>query len=372
MATSNGHTREIKVGDRVSFAFGVKKDKSFYSFDQQAGRPAVVMIVNTLPLSCVKPTLSAFEQRTEDFKFSSADVLVIINAAGPYVLDYESAPDSPLEFIYCFPRIFEEWGWAGNEPQIVVMDRNARVIAPIRGGDPEQLARSALDCLAAPNGASEEYQQPAPILLIPNVFSAAFCGELISHFESNSHVKGGIASMDATGAAYNKIDSAKKKREDFILQPGDQLFPPVVEALSRVCLPEIQRAFQFNASYMDRILLARYDADGGCFLRHRDNAAPAVAYRQFAVSINLNMEEYEGGDLLFPEYNSCRYKAPTGSALIFSATLLHEATHVLKGSRYVLLTFFHNAEGEARRRAAEAPVTELRPVSATSSVRPRS
>jgi hypothetical protein len=31
--------------------------------------------------------------------------------------------------------------------------------------------------------------------------------------------------------------------------------------------------------------------------------------------------------------------------------LLHEATPIIKGSRYVLLTFLHNAEGEARRQA---------------------
>lgn len=352
MATNNGHTREIHVGDRVPFTFGVRRDKSFYSFDQQAGRPAVVILVGALPLTRAQSILLAFERRADEFKACNADILVLINAAGPHVLDYESAPTTPSEFVYCFPRFFEEWGWAGSEPQIVVIDRNARVIAPIDGNDPEPLARSALECLAGRNGTNERDEPPAPILVVPNVFSTAFCRELIAHFESHPHIKSSIASMDATGAAYNKVDSAKKKREDFILDPDDRLFPPVVEALTRACLPEIQRAFQFNVSYTDRILLARYDADGGCFLRHRDNAAPGVAYRQFAVSLNLNTEEYEGGHLLFPEYNSRHYKPPTGAAVVFSATLLHEATYVLKGSRYVLLTFFHNAEAEARRQAA--------------------
>jgi hypothetical protein len=36
---------------------------------------------------------------------------------------------------------------------------------------------------------------------------------------------------------------------------------------------------------------------------------------------------------------------------VFSASLLHEATPVIKGQRYVLLTFFHNAEAQARRLA---------------------
>lgn len=352
MTIGEANQRDYRLGDRAPFTFGVRKDKSFYSFDHQAGRPAVVIMVGTLPLLHVKPLLATFERRAPEFDARNTDILVIINAAGPHVLDFESAPSTPLEYLYCFPRVFEEWGWAGREPGILVIDRNARVTAPIEGENPEQLVQSALDSLAARNGSHAGDELPAPILLIPNVFSAAFCRQLISHFESHPHVKGGIASMDATGAGYNKVDGAKKKREDFVLQPEDPMFASVVEALSRACLPEIQRAFQFSASYTDRIILARYDAEGGCFLRHRDNAAPGVAYRQFAVSVNLNAEEYEGGHLLFPEYNSIHYKAPTGAAVVFSATLLHEAAHVLKGSRYVLLTFFHNSEAEARRLAA--------------------
>ncbi len=351
MATGDNFAREIRVGDRLALDYGVRKDKTLYSLDHQAGRPAVAVAVGALASPAVMQLLSAFERRAGEFKLRDADILVFIDATAPHAIDYESAPNAPLEFIYCLPRTFKEWGWDGAQPLVFIIDRNARVISSANAGAPDDVAQSALEYIPA-GGASDEAQQPAPVLLIPNVFSASFCGELIEHFENNPHVKGGIASMDANGAAYNRIDDAKKKREDFILSAEDRLFAPVVETLSRTCAPEIRRAFQFDAAYTDRIVLARYDADGGCFLRHRDNAAPGVAYRQFAVSINLNAEEYEGGHLLFPEYSSCRYKAPTGAAVVFSATLLHEATHVLKGRRYVLLTFFHNTEAEARRLAA--------------------
>ena len=36
--------------------------------------------------------------------------------------------------------------------------------------------------------------------------------------------------------------------------------------------------------------------------------------RRFAVTINLNSEEYEGGDLMFPEFGRAVYRAPTGGA----------------------------------------------------------
>ena len=82
--------------------------------------------------------------------------------------------------------------------------------------------------------------------------------------------------------------------------------------------------------------------------RHRDNAAPQTAFRDFAISINLNTDEYEGGELLFPEFDDHRYSPPAGGAIIFSASLLHEAAPVVRGSRYVALSFLSGAAAHAR------------------------
>ena len=120
--------------------------------------------------------------------------------------------------------------------------------------------------------------------------------------------------------------------------------------IARRCVPEMQRAFQHEASHADRVLVARYDADAGYFRRHRDNGGAAVAFRQFALSVNLN-EQYEGGALMFPEYDDHPYRPGAGDGIVFSASLLHEATAVTRGRRYVLLTFLHDAEAEQRRLA---------------------
>lgn len=57
------------------------------------------------------------------------------------------------------------------------------------------------------------------------------------------------------------------------------------------------------------------------------------------MSINLNTEEFEGGELRFPEFGDQRYRPESGTAIVFSSTLLHEAMHVTRGTRYVLLAF---------------------------------
>lgn len=342
----------LQSGDRAPFSYGMTGDKAFYSFESQAGRPAVLILAGRLAPSAMTPLVSAFQRHVADFARHEADVLLLVDAQSPYVQAYVAQPPQGLQAVYCLPEIFLGWAFDSSAPSIVVTDRNVRVIALIDRDDEAAMAEAALACIAAaPAETPRDILLPAPVLLVPNVFSAGFCRTLIDHFESSAHTVGGMASIDAHGNAIHKIDESKKKRADCVIAPNDPLCGRVLEALSRTCLPELKKAFQFDACHTDRVLIARYDDTGGYFRRHRDNAAPGVAFRQFALSVNLNSEAYEGGYLLFPEYNSHRYKPARGAGIIFSASLLHEATPVAKGRRYVLLTFLHNAEGEARRLA---------------------
>lgn len=110
----------------------------------------------------------------------------------------------------------------------------------------------------------------------------------------------------------------------------------------------------FEVTHVERYIVACYDAeDGGYFKAHRDNTTRATAHRQFACSINLNAEEFEGGDLRFPEFGPQTYRPPTGGAVIFSCALLHEATPVTRGRRYAYLPFFYDT-AHAKIRAENA------------------
>ena len=155
-----------------------------------------------------------------------------------------------------------------------------------------------------------------------------------------------MASYDT--AAVHKLDESLKRRRDIELAAGTPMHAEVMDAMARRCAPEIKRAFQKDVGYADRILIARYDDDGGYFKRHRDNALPHTAFREFAVSINLNTQDYEGGELMFPEFDDSGYSAPAGGAMIFSASLLHEAAPVTRGRRYVALSFLSGATAQAR------------------------
>ena len=110
-------------------------------------------------------------------------------------------------------------------------------------------------------------------------------------------------------------------------------------------VPEIHKAFQFRATRIERYIVACYDSSsGGHFHAHRDNTTKGTAHRRFAVSLNLNTGEYEGGMLRFPEFGQQLYLPPAGGAVVFSCSLLHNATPVTSGVRYAFLPFLYDDE----------------------------
>ena len=111
-------------------------------------------------------------------------------------------------------------------------------------------------------------------------------------------------------------------------------------------MPEIQKAFQFQATRMERYIVACYDAeDGGHFRAHRDNTTKGTAHRRFAVSINLNADDFEGGDLRFPEFGPRdlpRADRRRGGVLLLAAAR-GDAGHPAR--RYAFLPFLYDEEG---------------------------
>jgi predicted 2-oxoglutarate/Fe(II)-dependent dioxygenase YbiX len=240
----------------------------------------------------------------------------------------------------------------GDGAWVLATDRAMRLAALAAGDQAQAAADRMLAALARlPQEPRRVASCPAPVLVVPGVLDEDACARLIGRFEGGDHVEGAMASIDGGDGLLNRVDAAKKHRRDLVLDPGEALHAEAMAALSKRLIPEIKKAFQAEVAFVDRILIARYDDTGGYFKRHRDNASPHVAFREFAVSLNLNTGDYGGGGLVFPEFNDCEHQPPRGAACVFSASLLHEATPVTQGRRYVLLTFLHSQAAEARRLA---------------------
>ncbi|MBP7815890.1 MAG: 2OG-Fe(II) oxygenase [Phenylobacterium sp.] len=189
----------------------------------------------------------------------------------------------------------------------------------------------------------------APVLIAPRIFDADLCRRLIAYYEADGGSPSGVM-REIDGRTVGVLDAYKKRRDTMITDPD--LARETREALSTRLLPQIRKAFQFRVGYIERYMVACYDAqDGGYFRPHRDDTTPGTAHRRFACSINLNAEDFEGGDLTFAEFGPKTYRPPTGGAVVFSCSLLHEATAVTKGKRYAFLPFFYDAAAAAIRAA---------------------
>ena len=189
----------------------------------------------------------------------------------------------------------------------------------------------------------------APVLIAPRIFDADLCRRLIAYYEADGGSPSGVM-REIDGKTVGVLDGYKKRRDTMITDPD--LARETREALTTRLAPQIRKVFQFTVGYIERYLVACYDAqDGGYFKPHRDDTTLGTAHRRFACSINLNAEDFEGGDLTFAEFGPKTYRPPTGGAVVFSCSLMHEATSVTKGKRYAFLPFFYDEAGAAIRQA---------------------
>ncbi|NVN38773.1 2OG-Fe(II) oxygenase [Komagataeibacter swingsii] len=181
---------------------------------------------------------------------------------------------------------------------------------------------------------------PVPALILEHVLEPTFCKTLIHYHQSHNPYPSPILTADVAGNPLRMVVPHFKRRLDTPIREKKLTMDLQGRIIQRV-VPEIFRVFRFKATQMDRMLISSYDArDQGFFNAHRDNTVPASAHRQFAVSINLN-HDYQGGELVFPEFSDQAFRAPAGGAIIFSCALLHAVRPVTHGRRYAYLPFVY-------------------------------
>jgi predicted 2-oxoglutarate/Fe(II)-dependent dioxygenase YbiX/peroxiredoxin len=231
----------------------------------------------------------------------------------------------------------------------VIIDPTLRVIdvipfAPDRSDIAAAL--SLIERLPSPSSFAG-FEVAAPVLVLPNVFDRAFCRELIGLYEAHGGEESGFM-REIDGKTVGIEDYSHKRRRDHII--ADKAVIDRAKALvQRRIAPEILKIHQFKVTRMERYIVSCYDAaEEAHFRAHRDNTTSGTAHRRFAVSINLN-DDFEGGEVMFPEYGRRTYKAPAGGAVVFSCSMLHAVTKVTKGRRYAFLPFVYD-EAAARLR----------------------
>ena len=315
-----------------------------FKFSSLGGRHVVLSFLHSFNRPESAAAHRAFLQETERFAPFTTGMLLV---TGDPADETAKVPSSVSGRRYLFDdgqRLAKLYG-VEAPPTLTtfILDERLRVAAVVKTRDAADHVRavlSAFDQLPKIPPPQTAILQ-APVIIVPFVFETELCRTLIAGYEKHGGEDSGFM-VEREGLTVLEHDYQHKRRADWNMQEAN-LIQACHARIQRRLVPEILRAFQFKASRIERNLVACYTAeDRGHFNRHRDNTTKGTAHRRFAVSINLNTEEYDGGDLVFPEFGQAHFRPPTGGACVFSCSLLHEATTVTRGRRFVFVPFLYD------------------------------
>ncbi|MCC3434803.1 MAG: bacteriocin transporter [Oscillatoriales cyanobacterium] len=354
----------LQIGDPAPWFSIASSNNPLFHFSTVGGRRVVLFFFASAAFEQIQVILKSFQELSEEFKTLQVPLLgVSVDAAdkeqnrvtlmAPSFIFFWDL-DKKVSQQYGVSRDVEENGVAGVQyaPQTFILNENLQVINILPMGEPHQHAQQVLNFLKTlpPKEEGRPATPHAPVLVIPNVLDSSACRSLIDMYKAHGGSPSGFMRQIDEKTVGIHDDTFKKRRDFFIEDP--KLQQRLNAIILRRVRPEVEKAFQFTITRFERYLVGCYDAQsGGYFRPHRDNTSKATLHRKFAMTLNLNVGEYTGGFLRFPEYAPHGYKGDSGTAIIFSCSVLHEATPVISGQRFALLSFFYGDEDAKVRQA---------------------
>ncbi len=271
---------------------------------------------------------------------------------------YAAMSTSAITFLADYDGAISRAFGAAEMPRTIVLDPMLRAVADIVCDHAAGHAETVRNILQGLPEVDDSAGVPltAPALIVPRIFDFELCDFLVKVYDKLGGKDSGFL-LDRDGHTSTVVDYRLKRRNDLSI-----LVPEVRELIRgqivRRLVPAVERFFQFSATRMDRYIVACYDsAIGGHFDRHRDNVNVGAQHRRFAVTINLN-KDYDGCDLVFPEFGRRTYRAPPGGAIVFSCGALHQVTPVSRGKRYAFLAFLYGEADAALRDANDSKIVQ--------------
>lgn len=321
-----------------------------YAFNTVAGRPVLLFLMGSAAQPALREAHAALaedplfdDERACFFGISidpadAARGRIVTRIPGRrYVLDHDRAVSR------LYGAADEKSGM--YEPYLITLDRRLRVTGKYAPRD-WRFAMEEMRRLAEEAAHTQEW---APVLVAPRILEHELCTALIEYCERTGSEPSGFMVEEEGRTVLRQKAQHKLRRDCLIEEPA--LCEAIAGRINQRLRPLIRQAFNFDATRIERYIVACYDSgEGGHFRPHRDNTTRGTAHRRFAVSINLN-SDFDGADLRFPEFGTRTYRPPPGGAVVFSCNLLHEATPVTRGRRYATLTFLYD-DAAARLREA--------------------
>jgi predicted 2-oxoglutarate/Fe(II)-dependent dioxygenase YbiX/peroxiredoxin len=344
----------VKLGDPVAWFTAPLLTGGLFNLHVDAGRWVVLCFLGSPANPRANAEFAELQREADLFDEDRIVVRVVFTARPDDMARYAAASGKSLSFIADFDGALSRTFGAFDMPRTIVLDPMLRAVANIPWDYAQghaEIVRRILRGLPAVDD-SAGVPMSAPVLIVPRVFSYDLCDFLVKFYDEQGGQDSGFM-LDVDGKTATVFDYNLKRR-NVVAVSAPELRKVISDHVVHRLVPEIERYFQFQATRMDRYLIACYDSTlGGHFHRHRDNLNAGAEHRRFAVSINLN-HDYEGCDLMFPEFGRKTYRAPEAGAVVFSSGALHQVTPITRGRRYAFLAFLYGEADAAKRKANNA------------------
>jgi peroxiredoxin len=310
--------------------------------DRLAGKPILLLFCPVLD----EPGLTAFRACAAALAAAQA-ALFAISRQG---IEANAAAHDRLSLPFAIladtrADIFKGYGVdpfpAAPSVTLFILDSGHRVARVLERMEPAAMAAEMLAELRRLGAArpAVALQAHPPVLVLPRMLSLEDCAFLaavwrrdVPEYPTDGFTNAGT--RQEAGDFKVVHDGVYGRVVEYIVQ--DEALQRLIDGrLRRRLLPEIRKAFQATGLQREGYRIAGYEA-GGFINPHRDNSIPTNANRRFTMTVNLNAGEYEGGELRFREYGEQLYAVERGTAIVWSASLLHEVLPVTKGRRLVL------------------------------------
>jgi peroxiredoxin/predicted 2-oxoglutarate/Fe(II)-dependent dioxygenase YbiX len=357
MMTRSTPAPGIAVGDILPPFVGPDVDGTLVNLDSDAlaGRPRLLVLLPDANAPATLAALANLSAWAERLAGLDVRVFVIAPLEPHQAKVWDAAQNLPFP-VLCdpgravFKRLAPPTSQSGGPVIVSLLLRPNRHVMAVLAGETEDHGDVA--CAHVETLASEREHRlvsggTAPVLFVPDVFSAEDCQRLMTIFalEGHDYVEPGHGSQGRSTDYKMRIpDYGRNDRVDHWVIKAETTKLIADRLFSRVA-PVVRQAFHYQLTRHERFRIGRYQAlDSapgiiGAAHGHRDNTEKQVAHRRFACSVALNADAHDGGGLVFPEFSGAEYAPRTGEALVFSSSLLHQVMPVTRGTRFVLLSF---------------------------------
>ena len=339
----------IVLGDPVPWFDTPLVTGGAFDLHVSAGRWVMLSFLGSPGSPRAGEELAKLLENAELFREDHLIACFVLSEPPPDVARLAAISSNSLFFLADYDGAISRSFGADDVLRTVILDPMLRTVADIGWDFPQGHAQTVAGVLRGLPAVDDSAGVPlfAPALIVPRVFSFELCDFLMQYYQDMGSAESGFQ-IDVGGKTRTQVDFRLKRRSDVgVVVPEVRTL--VRDHVVRRLVPEIERHFQFKATRMDRYIVACYDAEvGGHFHRHRDSVNAGARHRRFALSVNLN-NDFEGGNLIFPEFGRRTYRPPVGGALVFSCGALHQVLPVTRGRRFAFLAFLYG-EDDARER----------------------